>query len=237
MKAVEENQRLGLCQERIGYQFKDTQLLERALTHSSGATTRLHSYERLEFLGDAVLGLVVCEFLYLKYPEETEGNLTHRKSTIVSRDMCAQWCRQMGLDAFLMVGKGVSNGGVSNNIIGDIFEAVLGAMYVDGGMEPVKRLVWTRLEETIPALAEQEKNSHLKSQFQQHCQKVFAVTPHYLVVDEQGPDHCKCFKVAARVHDRIFPAAWANTKKEAEQKAAANALALLSGDPVPYGES
>lgn len=233
----EDPRQLALCQVRLGYNFKNIQLLETALTHASGATTRLHSYERLEFLGDAVLGFLVCELLYHRFPEESEGSLTHRKSSIVSRETCIQWSKELGLGLFLQVGKGVVNGSVPANIVGDIFEAVLGAMFLDGGIDVARRFLAPRLEKTLGALSDQDKISHVKSLFQQYCQKEYSTTPFYLVIDEQGPDHCKCFKIAAKVQDRVFPPAWANTKKDAEQKAAANALAQLSGEPLPYGES
>jgi ribonuclease-3 len=237
LSTLEDPRNLALCQKKLGYAFQNIQLLEMALTHASGANTRLVSYERLEFLGDAVLGFLVSEFLYERFPEESEGSLTHRKSAIVSRDMCIQWSKDLGLEAFIQVGKGVINGGVPPNIVGDIFEAVLGAIYLDRGVEPVRAFLWPRLEKNPLALLDQEKNNQLKSQFQQYCQKNFGVTPYYSVIDEQGPDHCKCFKVAAKVVDIVFPAAWGNTKKEAEQKAAANAMAQLLGETLPYPES
>lgn len=228
--------RLERCQERLGYRFSRPDLLVRALTHASGANTRLSSYERLEFLGDAILGFFVSEYLFERHPDQLEGDLTHRKSALVSRDTCLLWSRELGLEEFVVMGKGVDTGGIPQNIVADIFEAVVAAVYLDGGMTAAKNLLLPRIAGVAGRLGDQEKAALQKSRLQQHCQKEIGTSPLYLVLDEQGPDHCKCFKVAAKVADRIFSPAWANTKKEAEQRAAANALSELAGGAPPYGE-
>src|SRR5438034_9120234 len=126
------------CQKSIGYQFRQPELLRAALTHASGANTRLASNERLEFLGDAVLGLVTCEQLFQRFPEYQEGDLTKIKSVVVSRRTCARISRDLNLGEFLFLGKGMSSSAaVPLSLLADVFESVVGAMYLDGGLEPV----------------------------------------------------------------------------------------------------
>src|SRR5881227_1818974 len=128
---------LEQCQRTIGYRFRQPELLRSALTHASGANTRLASNERLEFLGDSVLGLVCCEQLFLRFPEYHEGDMTKVKSLVVSRRSCALISRQLGLGQFLFMGKGM--GGreeLPPNVLADVFESLVAAIYIDGGLEP-----------------------------------------------------------------------------------------------------
>ena len=128
---------LKTCQERIGYLFNDWALLRSALTHASGAQHRLASNERLEFLGDAILGAVVCEMLYHRFPEYLEGELTKIKSVVVSRQTCAKVSEALGLDEFLLLGKGMSVvDGLPPSLLADVFESLIAAVYLDGGLEP-----------------------------------------------------------------------------------------------------
>src|SRR5262245_33352214 len=124
------------CQETIGYHFRQPDLLRAALTHASGANTRLASNERLEFLGDAVLGLVTCEQLYRRFPDYQEGDLTKIKSVVVSRRTCARMARQMNLGDYLFLGKGMHpHGPVPPNMQADVYESLVAAIYLDGGLE------------------------------------------------------------------------------------------------------
>ena len=225
---------LDECQSTIGYHFRQPELLRAALTHTSGANTRLASNERMEFLGDAVLGLVCCEQLYLRYPEYQEGDMTKVKSAVVSRRVCAKISRKLHLGDFLFMGKGMhSHYDVPANLLADVFESLVAAIYLDGGLEAAKRFILKYLIPEIE-LAADGGHGNYKSVLQQVAQRQFGDTPKYCVLDEQGPDHNKCFKVAAQVNDERFPAAWGSTKKEAELKAAMNALAFIHGDPLPY---
>lgn len=235
--ADEDGTRLERCQKRLGYSFTRPELLVCALTHSSCASNRIDSYERMEFLGDAILGFLISEILYQKHPDQLEGDLTHRKSVLVSRDMCLFWSRELGLEDFVMVGKGVKTSGIPLNIVADVFEAVMAAVYLDAGMEAVRNLIIQRVALVAHQQGDQENTTQQKNRLQQHCQKETGNTPLYLLLDEQGPDHCKCYKVSAKVGDQVFTAAWANTKKEAEQRAAANALSELAGGIAPYGDN
>jgi ribonuclease-3 len=235
LTASRERAILDECQEAIGYKFKRPELLRAALTHTSGANTRAASNERLEFLGDSVLGLVTCEQLYLRFPDYQEGDLTKVKSVVVSRKTCAQFSREMGLGDFLFLGRGVStHGEVPANMLADVFESLVASIFLDGGWEESKAFVLRFIGPEVERVARDAIGANSKSLLQQVAQREFGGTPRYFLLDEQGPDHDKCFKVAAEVNEHKFPPAWGNTKKEAELKAALNALAEIQGDPIPY---
>jgi len=223
------------CQETIGYRFRRPELLRAALTHTSGANTRAASNERLEFLGDSVLGLVTCEQLFARFPDYQEGDLTKVKSVVVSRKTCAKFSQEIGLGDFLFLGKGVSTyGDIPSNMLADVFESLVAAIFLDGGWEAAKEFVLRYIGPELDRVGQDAVNANSKSQLQQVVQREYGGTPRYYLLDEQGPDHDKCFKVAAQVGDHRFPAAWGRTKKEAELKAAVNALADIHGDPLPY---
>jgi ribonuclease-3 len=223
------------CQRAIEYRFRKPKLLRVALTHASGADMRLASNERLEFLGDAVLGLVVCEQLFERFPNYQEGDLTKIKSAVVSRRACARISRQLNLGDFLFLGKGMNaHATIPANLLADVFESLVAAIYLDGGLEAVREFILRYMLPEIEREAAGAQGSNFKSLLQQVAQRQFGSTPRYDLLDEQGPDHHKCFKVAAVIGKRPYPAAWGRNKKEAEQKAAMNALAQINGDPVPF---
>ncbi len=226
---------LDACQEAIGYRFNRLELLRAALTHTSGANTRAASNERLEFLGDSVLGLVTCEQLFERFPDYQEGDLTKVKSVVVSRKTCARFSQEIGLGNFLFLGKGVYNYGVMpSNMLADVFESLVAGIFIDGGWDVAKGFVLRFIQPEIERVARDAISANAKSQLQTVTQREYGDTPQYFLLDEQGPDHNKCFKIAAQVRDERFPAAWGNTKKDAELKAAMNALAHIHGDPLPF---
>lgn len=230
-----EREILDECQDAIGYRFQKPELLRFALTHTSSANTRAASNERLEFLGDSVLGLVTCEQLYLRFPEYQEGDLTKVKSAVVSRKTCAQFSRELGLGDFLFLGRGVhTHGEMPLNILANTFESVVAAVFLDGGWGAAREFVLRFVGPEIERVARDAISANAKSQLQTVTQREYGDTPRYFLLDEQGPDNNKCFKVAAQVSDERFPAAWGHTKKEAELKAAMNALAYIHGDPLPF---
>jgi ribonuclease III len=232
--AGSEAEVLDECQAIIGYRFRKPELLRAALTHTSGANTRLASNERMEFLGDAVLGLVCCDQLYERYPEYQEGDMTKVKSAVVSRRVCARISRKLRLGDFLFMGRGLhAQNEVPPNILADVFESMVAAIYLDGGLEAAKTFILEYLVPEIELAAEGGHGNH-KSVLQQVAQRQFGDTPKYRVLDEQGPDHNKCFKVAAEIVKQRYPAAWGINKKEAEQKAAMNALAAIKGEAIPH---
>ncbi len=223
------------CEQRIGYRFRDQALLQAALTHSSGALHRLASNERLEFLGDAILGAVVCELLFHRYPDYLEGDLTKIKSVVVSRRTCAKISQALGLEEFLLLGKGMTtHPKVPPSLLADVFESIVAAIHLDGGAEAARVFVETHIVEEVDAAAGGDHVGNYKSVLQQLAQRDFGNTPTYQMLDEKGPDHSKCFKIAAQIGRNRFPPAWGRNKKEAEQRAAHNALAELAGDPAPF---
>jgi ribonuclease-3 len=225
------------CQKAIGYQFRQPELLRAALTHASGANTRLASNERLEFLGDSVLGLVTCEQLYQRFPDYQEGDLTKIKSVVVSRRTCARFSRTLNLGAFLFLGKGMNlatAAAVPASMLADVYESLVAAIYLDGGLEAARTFILQHLGPEIEEVAEGAHGGNFKSLLQQVAQREFSATPQYVLLDEQGPDHSKSFKIAAVIGRHTYAGAWGRNKKEAEQRAAMNALAQVNGDPVPF---
>jgi ribonuclease-3 len=223
------------CQAVLGYRFTQLELLRGALTHASGADTRLASNERLEFLGDAVLGLVVCERLFQRFPDYLEGELTKIKSVVVSRRTCARISRELNLGEYLILGKGMSSSAaVPSSLLSDVFESLIAAIYLDGGLEPARDFILKHMGPEIDQVAEGAHGGNYKSLLQQLAQKEFGATPQYQLLDEKGPDHSKCFKIAAVIGRQSYAGAWGRNKKEAEQKAALNALSQINGELVPY---
>ena len=222
-------------ERRIGYVFRDKGLLRSSLTHASGASHRLRSNERLEFLGDAIMGAVVCEILYRQYPEYLEGDLTKIKSVVVSRQTCAKLSEALGLEKFLLLGKGMTtHPTVPPSLLADVFESLIAAIYLDGGDDASRAFIETYMAPEIELAAGGDHSGNYKSVLQQLAQRERGQTPTYALLDEKGPDHSKCFKIAAQIGRTRFPAAWGRNKKEAEQRAAQNALSELNGEPVPY---
>jgi len=233
--ASREAEILEECQKQIGYEFKQPEMLRAALTHASGANTRLASNERLEFLGDSVLGLVTCEQLFLRFPDYQEGDLTKIKSVVVSRRTCARISRLLNLGDYLFLGKGMNlHAAVPASLLADVFESLVAGIYLDGGLEAARRFILRFIGPEIEQVAEGAHGGNFKSLLQQEAQREFSETPLYKLLDEKGPDHSKCFKIAAVVGRYRYPAAWGRNKKEAEQKAAMNALAQINGEPIPY---
>ena len=226
---------LSACEQALGYQFRDRSLLKRCLTHSSIARTRLDSNERLEFLGDAILGTIVCELLFLRYPEKTEGDLTRIKSVVVSRTTCAKLSADLKLGDYLQLGKGLSDfDKIPLSIQAAVFESIVAGLYLDGGMDVVRPFLTRLIEPEIDRTVESAHGRNYKSLLQQLVQKNQRGTPLYQLLDECGPDHSKCFKIAAVVGIDAFPPAWGPNKKEAEQRAAENAWCLLQGETPPF---
>jgi ribonuclease-3 len=212
----------------LGYHFHNEALLLEAITHASVAENRLASNERMEFLGDAILGAVVCEYLFHHFPEWLEGDLTKIKSAVVSRKVCAAVSVKLGLHELLSLGKGmVGRDGLPSSLAAAVYESLVAAIYLDGGHEPVREFILKHLEPFIKEAGESTHQHNYKSVLQQHAQKYLEELPGYRVLDEKGPDHSKAFCVCAEIGGRRFGAAWGNSKKVAEQEAAKLALQEL----------
>lgn len=212
----------------LQHTFNDPNLLTESLTHASIANTRLVSNERMEFLGDAVLDVIVCEALYLRFPEFLEGDLTKIKSAVVSRKTCAEISNETGLTQLLITGKGISSREeLPSSLAAAVYESIIAALYLDGGFEVVKRYVLRTMTPKIEAIAADTHQQNYKAVLQQHAQKGMGATPIYELLDEKGPDHSKCFEVCVLIDGKRFTSAWGPNKKTAEQKAALLALEEL----------
>jgi ribonuclease-3 len=223
------------CQQVIGYRFKNPRLLREALTHTSGAETPLGSNERMEFLGDSLLGFIVCERLFRQFPQSREGDMTKIKSSVVSRATCLRLGREIGLSEFLIVGRGVgSQTRIPPSMLSNCIESLIAAIFLDGGMVPAQKFVERLFLSEIERCSESLEPDNYKSLLQQVSQREFGITPEYRILTIEGPDHHKCFQISVRIGITVFQSAWGNCKKEAEQRAAENALAVLHECPVPY---
>jgi ribonuclease-3 len=212
----------------LGYTFKNPDLLKESLTHASIADNRLDSNERMEFLGDAVLDLIICEHLYRKFPEYQEGDLTKVKSAVVSRRTCAEVSNETGLTDLLIIGKGISSRHqMPSSLAAAVYESIVAAIYLDGGFDTVKQYVLGTMGPKADAIASNAHQQNFKALLQQHAQKSLGATPMYELLDEKGPDHSKCFEVCVTIDGRRFTSAWGPNKKMAEQKAALFALEEL----------
>ena len=232
---VVEAKRLELCEQILQYSFIDRRLLQAALRHASLTGSRLESNERLEFLGDAFLGLITCEHLYTIFPERSEGDLTELKSKLVSRTACARMTRRIGLNRFMQLGKGVKRGNVlPDSLLANVFESVIAAIYLDGGYPAGKVFVVRQLDVELAETMSGDNEKNFKSTLQEYCQKRFGESPTYQLLESKGPDHNKLFSVAAIMGERRFCPAWGGNKKAAEQRAAGNAMAELTGEPLPF---
>lgn len=213
------------AQELLGHQFANADLLKESLTHASIADNRLKSNERMEFLGDAVLDVIICELLYKRFPQLLEGDLTKIKSAVVSRKICAEVAIETGLADLLIIGKGIaSRAMMPSSLAAAVYESVVAAIYLDGGFDVVKEYVLRTMTPKVEAVWANLHQHNYKAVLQQHAQKQLGGTPIYELLDEKGPDHSKCFEVCVVVNGRRFNGAWGPNKKTAEQKAALLAL-------------
>ena len=211
---------LDACEQALGHTFKDREWLHLALVHSSNKIHKGVCNERMEFLGDSILGVIVAEHLFREYPGFTEGRLTKVKSVVVSRPVLARRAESLDLEAFIMVGPGMTSSALPEAILADTFEAVIAAIYLDGGMEAAQAFVLGQLEDEIDAVVEDRHEKNYKSLLQQLVQRKEGLTPTYRIIDERGPDHAKEFCVATILGDRAADSAWGPSKKAAEQIAA-----------------
>lgn len=217
-------------QDKIGYQFKDESLLKQALTHSSFANeqkiNKLNNYERLEFLGDAVLELVSSEFLFNENKDMPEGQLTRLRASMVCEPALAYCARDIELGSYILLGKGeeATGGRKRDSITSDVMEAVIGAIFLDGGIENAKEFIYhfvlSDLENKILFLDS-------KTLLQEEIQKKNTAQLRYELVGETGPDHDKQFSVEAYLDDKLIGSGVGRTKKAAEQQAAYEALMKL----------
>jgi ribonuclease-3 len=221
-------------EERLGHTFADPKLCEVALTHKSWLNEAPGAgradNERLEFLGDAVLALVVSDLLMRRFPDRAEGELSKTRAVIVSETGLSRTAQGIGLGQWIFLGRGEDQAGGRGkaSILSDALEALMGAIYLDGGL-PAARKVAEQLFDVALQEAHHEARNDYKSRLQERAQALLQATPQYRVVGQEGPDHDKRFSVTISLGGREYGRAQGRSKKEAEQSAAAQALAILEG--------
>lgn len=217
-------------EEKIGYKFRNIELLKQALTHSSfnneQRINRVGDYERLEFLGDAVLELVSSEFLYTTYPKLPEGELTKLRASMVCEPALAFCARDLQLGKYLRLGKGedLTGGRERDSIIADVCEAIIGAVFLDGGMECAKKHIYRFV---LSDLEDKQLFYDSKSNLQELVQGQLKQEITYILLSEEGPEHNKTFQVSVQIGQEEYGRGTGRTKKAAEQQAAYSALLLL----------
>ncbi len=218
-------------EQQIDYEFKDKTFLKIALTHSSYANEagkKIQSYERLEFLGDSVLGIVTSDYIFKNFPDLPEGELTKLRSSLVCEKQLCNFSKTLGVHKFLKLSRGEKRSGGENrpSILADVFESILAAVYLDGGMDEAKKLA---LKFIIPAINNPKTKDirDYKTDLQEVVQKNPEETAEYVLVNEIGPDHNKSFTVEVRINSNVVGTGIGKSKKEAEQRAAKETLKLM----------
>ncbi|MBN1180126.1 MAG: ribonuclease III [Anaerolineae bacterium] len=223
-------------QKRIGYRFNDQKLLQHALTHSSFVNEHPEAgpdNQRLEFLGDAVLGFITAGWIFERFPDFKEGEMTRLRAALVRAETLARFSAQLALGEVLRLGHGEESGGgrcrAAN--LGDAFEALVGALYLDGGVESVQRLLCPLIEPAAETILAFEADKDVKSNLQEWAQAVTGITPRYRIVNESGPDHAKIFTAEVLVGHDVFGQGQGRSKQAAERAAAREALKTYLNQP------
>jgi|SRR5699024_6182618 len=233
---IKKNKKLSPLEDNLNYSFKDDNLVKRALTHSSYANEHqlgiTKSNERLEFLGDTILNLIVSQYLYNKYPNYPEGELTKIRAKVVCESSLAYAARKIDLGKYLLLGKGEEATGGRNreSILADACEAIVGAIYIDSDFKTTNKFLLEQFEvDIVHAVAKGDLFIDYKTELQERLQRSGKVRVEYVVNREEGPDHSKIFYMDILINEQVVGTGRGRNKKEAEQMAAKEAL-LLSGD-------
>ena len=240
MKKSQENddpysklkEKMKEVEEKIGYTFQDKNLLLLSFVHRSFVNEYRRiinrQNERLEFLGDSVLGLIIADFLYQTFPNHPEGSLSHLRSCLVDASACVSYLKKLKLETYVLLGKGErqSQGKGRASILANVFEAIVGAVYLDGGYTVVREFVLKRFDDLITK-GMKGPSKNYKARLQEYSQKVFQKPPTYRVIRELGPDHSKDFTVVAMIGEEEVGLGVGTSKKEAEQNAASDALSKI----------
>ena len=226
---------MNTLQEKLNYKFKNEDLLINALTHSSYANevrNGVSSNERLEFLGDSVLSIIVSEYIYKKFGDLPEGEMTKIRASLVCEKSLCQFSREMELGQYLRLGKGEEKGGgrERDSILADAFEAVLAAMYLDGGFEVAKKHVLRFIKDELYNHNEAEAFKDYKTALQEIIQRNPEESVTYHLIGESGPDHDKIFEVEVLLNSNTIGKGKGKSKKQAEQKAAKEPLTLMGAE-------
>lgn len=215
-------------EKKLGYAFQDSSLLILAFIHRSYINENraiTEHNERLEFLGDAVLGTLISDHLYRHLPSTSEGQLSYLRSRLVEAVSCVQYIQKLNISSHILLGKGerMNDGRGRDSILADLFEAIIGAIYLDGGLEAARNFLFNnftpQIEETLKTPLR-----NWKAILQDYCQKKYQQTPFYHVLEASGPDHSKIFEISVLIHEQELGRGRGASKKEAQQAAAADAL-------------
>ncbi len=236
MKEMERDSSLSDIERIIGYEFNDRSLLVDALTRRSfwheNRETCSGNNERMEFLGDAVLGLVIADVLYREFSDDEEGELQKKRAGLVNRAALAQLMRNLNLAPFIRMGRGDELCGCRNrdSILADTLEALVSAVFLDGGFESARKLIEKHFYPMIESCSTRDGMDDYRSLFQEQVQAELGLTPRYKVVDEWGEDHCKTFDVAVLLGDEIVGQGTGFSKREASQNAARDAMERMEAE-------
>jgi ribonuclease-3 len=226
MSSKEEKRNLEALNEKLGYTFQETDLLEEAFSHSSYVNERpdlgLKDNERLEFLGDAVLDLAISHILMSLFDVANEGDLSKYRASVVNEKGLVQIAKTLGLGDYIHLGKGeeLTLGREKPSILANTLEALIGAIYLDAGFSKTKEIVHGLFESLLGKIDSGQMVNDYKSTLQEYTQELYKVRPQYLLLDERGPAHNKTFRVALRLNGEIMAEGEGRSKKEAEQQAA-----------------
>lgn len=219
-------------ESKLGYTFRDRSYLALAFVHRSFINENrdiTQHNERLEFLGDSVLGLLIAEYLYRHLPSTPEGDLSYLRSRLVEASSCVAYVQKLEIEKYLLLGKGekMNDGRGRESILADLFEAIIGAIYLDSGIEAVRSFIFNNFTTEIDAILKTPLRNW-KALLQDYCQKKYQQTPIYKVLEELGPDHSKIFTISVMINEQELGCGKGASKKEAQQAAAADALTNFS---------
>ena len=219
-------------EQRLNYKFNDSSLLEQALTHCSYLNEHkdiAKSNERLEFLGDSVLGLIISEYLYEVRPHQSEGELSSFRAKLVQAAACALYLKKLNISDYLLVARGETLHGkeLSNSVLADLFEAIVAAIYLDKGLDAAKNFLFKNFASDFDQILNQPQDNW-KTILQEFCQKIYHTSPIYEIISEKGPDHNKIFEVTVSIENKVVGTGFGKSKKLAEREAASFALKKLN---------
>ncbi len=223
-------------EKKLDYAFQNRSLLTLSFVHRSFVNENkeiTEHNERLEFLGDSVIGLLISDYVYRYLPETAEGELSYLRSRLVEASSCVAYVQKLDVEKYLLLGKGerMNDGRGRESILADLFEAILGAIYLDGGLDAARRFLFKNFSKEIDAILKTPVRNW-KAHLQDYCQKKYRYPPIYKVMSEEGPDHSKIFNISVIINDVEVGHGTGPSKKEAQQAAAQDALSKIPPDEL-----
>lgn len=219
---------ISKIEQSLGYQFHNHSFLTLAFVHRSFINENrmvTEHNERLEFLGDSILGMLISDYLYRNLPSIPEGQLSYLRSRLVEAQSCMNYIQSLNVASYVLLGKGerMNDGRGRESILADLFEAIIGAIYLDGGIEAVKHFLFSKFSSHFEEILKTPLRNW-KALLQDYCQKKYQETPIYHVIQASGPDHSKTFEISVHIQDQLLGSGKGASKKEAQQAAAADAM-------------